>query len=138
MPSRQCGGPDPASGQRCPHHAIVQAQRGAKTAACCPDCQRQRDRVHNARARARRPYSHAERLEHAAIIAAHVARYGWTCSGCIHSDGKPHPSTDLTVDHAERPVAHGGQRASGGSGKRVVCRPGNSSAGANIRRGDSR
>jgi hypothetical protein len=134
MPSRQC--PGPASGQPpCPDHAIVQATRGAKQAARCSRCQREYNARHNAARRGRRPYDHAERLEHEAIIAAWVERYGWTCPGCIHSGGRPHPSRDLTVDHAAGPVAQGGGRATGGAGKRVVCRRGNSSAGAPIRRG---
>jgi hypothetical protein len=126
MASRLCAGPSPQT--PCPTGAIVHARPASGTAARCPTCKAE----HEAGRRQRRPYDHAERLEHERIIAAHVALHGWTCSGCVHSAGKPHPSSDLTVDHTERAVAHGGQRV--GGGKRVVCRPGNSAAGANIRR----
>jgi hypothetical protein len=127
MPWRPCAGPSPSI--PCPAGAPpVQVQRGAKQAGRCPDCQR----AHNARKRATRPYDHAERLEHEALIAAWVQANGWVCPGTVYCGGKPHPSTDLTVDHHQA-VAHGAPRA--GGAKRVVCRPGNSSAGATIRRG---
>jgi hypothetical protein len=127
MASRRC--PGLANGTPpCPASAIVTVRPGSKQAARCPRCAK----AHEARRRQRRPYDHAERLEHQAIIAAWVALHGWTCPGCGPSDGKPHPSTDLTVDHAEMPVALGGRRVA--QRKRVVCRPGNSAAGANVRR----
>lgn len=58
------------------------------------------------------------------IVAQHVATYGWVCPGWTHD---PHPCTDLTADHIV-PLARGG--TNNPSNYRVMCRPGNSSRGA--------
>jgi len=64
------------------------------------------------RRHARRPYSHAERLEHERLVAAHVAAHGNVCPACGSTNVK------LTVDH-EQPVSRGG--AAAGGPKRIVC-----------------
>ena len=83
-----------------------------------------RDQV-NARRKAKRPYSHAERLEHERIVAAYVAEHGYTCPVCGQEAGL------LTVDHVQ-PYARGG--AAAGGEKRVVCDRCNKRRGARMQK----
>jgi len=83
----------------------------------------------NARRKAKRPYSHAERLEHQRLIAEHVASHGYVCPLCGLD------AFYLTVDH-EQPFAQGG--AAAGGAKRVVCERCNKRRGARMMRAGRR
>lgn len=88
------------------------------------DCAPPRDLV-NARRKAKRPYNHAERLEHERLIDEHVARHGHVCPACgLETDL-------LTVDHLQ-PYARGG--AAAGGEKRVVCDRCNKRRGARMQK----
>ena len=68
--------------------------------------------------RARPQYGEQHQRTSAALIAQHVAAYGWYCSG----DGElhqVHPSTDLVADHV---VAGHPEH-----GYRIICRAWNTS-----------
>lgn len=69
-----------------------------------------------------RPYDHAERTLHAAIIARHVERYGWLCPDCPELGHAPHAVRpgQLDVDDIV-PVNAGGDRRDPRN-KRVLCR----------------
>jgi len=77
----------------------------------------------NVRRKAKRPYDHAERLEHERLIAEHVAAHGHVCPVCGLA------AFYLTVDH-EQPYAQGG--AAAGGEKRVVCDRCNKRRGARM------
>ena len=79
----------------------------------------------NARRKAKRPYNHAERLEHERLIAEYVAAHGHICPVCGLEDGR------LTVDHLQ-PYAHGGVAA--GGEKRIVCERCNKRRGARMQK----
>ena len=66
----------------------------------------------NARRKAKRPYSHAERLEHERLVAEYVAQHGYRCQLCGND------AELLTVDHVQ-PYARGGEQV--GGEKRVIC-----------------
>lgn len=88
------------------------------------DYQPPRDPV-NARRKAKRPYNHAERLEHERLVAAHIAEHGHTCPVCGQE------VSYLTVDHVQ-PFAVGG--AAAGGEKRVICDRCNKRRGARMTR----
>jgi hypothetical protein len=73
----------------------------------------------------RRPYDHAERTLHAAIIASWVAAHGWMCPGAADLEHKAHRVKPgmLDVDDIV-PVAKGGDRRDPRN-KRVLCRTAN-------------
>jgi hypothetical protein len=124
MPWREC--PGPAAGiPPCPTRQLVQATRGAKTAARCRDCQRARDRAHNARRRATDTY--AERQRRAATVRAWIAEHGYLCPGWQRP---PHPAdpehNPLCGDHLDPPGAGGPEHGPLG----VLCRRCNSAKGA--------
>jgi 5-methylcytosine-specific restriction endonuclease McrA len=79
----------------------------------------------NARRKANRPYSHAERLEHRRLLAEYVAEHGWVCPLCKRE------TDDLEVDH-EKPYAKGAD-AEGGP-KRVICGRCNQRRGARMQK----
>jgi 5-methylcytosine-specific restriction endonuclease McrA len=83
-----------------------------------------RDQV-NARRKAKRPYDHAERLEHERLITKHIAEHGHVCPACGL------PTESLTVDHLQ-PFAQGG--AAAGGQKRVVCDRCNKRRGARMQK----
>lgn len=83
-----------------------------------------RDQV-NARRKAKRPYSHEERLEHRRLLAEFVAEHGWVCPVC----GRP--TEDLEVDHVQ-PYAQGAGAA--GGEKRVICGRCNQRRGARMQK----
>lgn len=78
----------------------------------------------NARRKANRPYSHAERLEHKRLIAEHIAEHGSVCPVCRRT------TNDLTVDHVT-PYARGASAA--GGEKRVICARCNQRRGARMK-----
>ena len=77
----------------------------------------------NARRKAKRPYSHAERSEHERLIAAYIAEHGYRCPVCGLEVER------LTVDHLD-PRARGG--AAAGGEKRVICDRCNKRRGARM------
>ena len=87
------------------------------------DYQPPRDPV-NTRRKAKRPYSHAERLEHERLIAEHIAEHGHACPICGEE------SSYLTVDHVT-PYARGASAA--GGEKRVICDRCNKRRGARMK-----
>jgi hypothetical protein len=127
--SRPCAGPAPRT--PCPTRALVPARRDSGPA-CCPPCQRARHRAKDARRPQRHTYAETQRR--ARTVAEHVARYGQVCPGCPPSGWRPHPAdpqrNPLTADHLHPPGAgypeHGPLR--------VMCRKGNSTLGATVRR----
>jgi 5-methylcytosine-specific restriction enzyme A len=67
-------------------------------------------------------YSYAEKQRRKAVVAAHVAKYGWVCPGY----GRMlHPSRDLCADHLI-PRVGGGEYGPLG----VLCRSCNARRGA--------
>ena len=83
-----------------------------------------RDQV-NVRRKAKRPYNHAERLEHERLIAEHIAAHGHLCPICGQDSDR------LTVDHVQ-PYARGGSAA--GGEKRVICDRCNKRRGARMQK----
>lgn len=89
----------------------------------CPSHQLAYDRTKDAQDRQARPYDHAERLEHEAMVTAWIQANGLRCPGLqaeryVHL---PHPvrrRSELTVHHLET-VAEGGRRV--GGPKTVIC-----------------
>jgi len=77
----------------------------------------------NVRRKAKRPYDHAERLEHERLVAEHIAKHGHVCPICGLEGER------LTVDHLQ-PFAQGG--AAAGGQKRVVCERCNKRRGARM------
>ena len=73
--------------------------------------------------RTQRGYTNAWLRLSRALVAAHVARFGWVCPGWQRP---PHPSHDLTADHRV-PLARGGSVADGVD---VLCRSCNGAKGA--------
>jgi hypothetical protein len=76
--------------------------------------------------------TYAETKRRADAVATHVAVHGWLCLGDQHH--QPHPTGDLTADHAEpvaAAVARGVRVAVAEAGPLLVrCRPANSARGA--------
>jgi 5-methylcytosine-specific restriction enzyme A len=87
----------------------------------CAEHERQAERVKAARRPTMRTY--AETKRRAEAVAVHVAAYGWWCPGW--GDQPPHPSRDLTADHAVAVAAGGPEDGP----LRVLCRPCNSRRG---------
>jgi hypothetical protein len=76
------------------------------------------DRAKDAIDRLVRPYDHAERLEHAAILDAWVEANGAVCPGLDDHRGHLCRRSELTVHHLEA-VGDGGSRV--GGPKMVLC-----------------
>ena len=89
----------------------------------CPSHQAALERLK----RQRRPYTSAEKVRRARLVANWIATYGLVCPGCPWNEGRPHPvdprTNPLTADHIT-PVAEGGPED---GPLRVLCRRGNSS-----------
>ena len=84
----------------------------------CPVHQAIYEVAKDARDRLARPYNHAERLEHRAILDAWVEANGTVCPGLDDHQGHPCRRSELTVHHLEA-VGDGGSRV--GGVKMVLC-----------------
>ena len=130
MPTRLCPGPTP--GQPCPTRTLVTTRPGSKTAGRCSSCRGAWQRGKDARRPDRRTYAEQQRRRQ--TVADWVSAHGYLCPGCEPSNWQPHAadptSNPLTAEHVEPFAATGNERGP----LTVMCRQGNSSAGARLRR----
>ena len=89
-PCLVCGAPSPTP--RCPQHTRAGWRGTAQTTRA---------------KRERRPYTHAERTRRAQAVAQWRATYGDWCPGW---QAPPHPTPDLTADHAHAVAAGGDEQ----------------------------
>lgn len=128
-----CLGPRPGGSERCPTGAVVPASGGSR----CPSCRSQAA----LQLAPRRPRDPADRAENEALLAAWRQAYGSICPGCPVTGWEPHAvdeqANPLTVDHnpalslAGLPFP-GLPARQGITGKRVMCRSGNSALGVHL------
>jgi hypothetical protein len=95
----------------------------------CDHHQAAHDWAKDAHDRQRRPYDHAERVEHGAILTAWVQVHGWLCPGLDDHPAHNVEPGGLSVHH-QSAVGDGGSRA--GGPKMVLCLTANQRLGGRL------
>jgi hypothetical protein len=117
---RPCLGPAP--GQRCPGGRLVEAKPYSHKGARCPDCQRVRDRLKNAKRG-----GHGDWRRRARAVAEYTDQHGPVCPGWGVPPHLVVPPNRLSADHPQA-VANGGSLHPAAYG--VLCVECNSRKGA--------